>query len=231
MSWFDNRILAKLFLVTKEWSAAWKEIGDKKFRIIKNPDGYWLADTLVYENKENTYLFVEAYNKVREKGEIGVLEFKEGDFKNFRIVLKEKYHLSYPMVFDLYGKTYMIPESSENNTVDLYEAIDFPDSWKKIKTLISKSYVDTTIEKHNENEIKLYTYDDSSKMMLTYLWNIKTNSMELIDSIVDSKNELRGGGTPFSYNNMIVRTVQNNKSLYGRSLRMVDCISNSVVKK
>jgi hypothetical protein len=54
------------------------------------------------------------------------------------------YHLSYPHVFHHDGEVFMIPESSQNQSVELWRASKFPFLWKLEKTLFRGLLVDTT---------------------------------------------------------------------------------------
>lgn len=80
------------------------------------------ADPFLFVKNDKFYLFYE------EKGLLtdGVLKMMwTKDLKNWSdpvVVLKEKYHLSFPYVFEDNGKVYMIPESALDNSIRLYEA-------------------------------------------------------------------------------------------------------------
>ncbi|MGV3710365.1 MAG: glucosamine inositolphosphorylceramide transferase family protein [Gemmatimonas sp.] len=52
-------------------------------------------------------------------------------------VLQKSYHLSYPFVFRERQRIYMVPESSANRTIDLYECTSFPHVWEFRCTLIA----------------------------------------------------------------------------------------------
>ncbi len=109
---------------------------------------YFVADPFVVDEGDKSYLFYEELDYSTLKGYLKVAEFdeKSGEFTNSKVILKEDYHLSYPNVFKYNGIYYMIPESYENRSVDLYEAVEFPVKWKKIKTLLSDlSAVDATL--------------------------------------------------------------------------------------
>jgi hypothetical protein len=46
-----------------------------------------------------------------------------------RLALQRPYHLSYPFVFEWRGDVFLLPETRENRTVELYRAERFPDRW------------------------------------------------------------------------------------------------------
>jgi hypothetical protein len=51
-------------------------------------------------------------------------------------VLERDYHLSYPFLVEEEGQLYMIPESAENRTVEIYRCIDFPRKWRRERVLL-----------------------------------------------------------------------------------------------
>lgn len=224
MKWYRNKILSKLFLVTDEWNVAWKKKGEEKYNIIKNPLNFWLADSLIYLDKvsNKTFLFVEAFNKRRKKGEIAVLEYQKNTFENFRIVLSENYHLSYPNVFYYNGNHYMIPESSENNSIDLYIALEFPNKWKKNKIILEGKYVDTSIIKIEKNLFELYTYNIIKNTAYLLEWNIETNKTIVKRNIKDELNTLRSAGNAILKEKKIFQPIQYNRYLYGEAIIFID---------
>ena len=117
-------------------------------RFYAPSENYFVADPFVVDEGEKSYLFYEELDYATSKGYLKVAEFddEKGDFKEPQMILEEEYHLSYPNVFKHEGKYYMIPESYENKTVDLYECIEFPTKWEKKKTLLENvSAVDATL--------------------------------------------------------------------------------------
>jgi hypothetical protein len=51
-------------------------------------------------------------------------------------VLERDYHLSYPFVTEYEGQLYMIPETAQNGTVELYRCVDFPLRWRLERVLL-----------------------------------------------------------------------------------------------
>jgi hypothetical protein len=51
-------------------------------------------------------------------------------------VLQRPYHLSYPFVFEWEDGLFMIPETAENGTVELYRCEEFPHRWSLVKVLL-----------------------------------------------------------------------------------------------
>jgi hypothetical protein len=71
---------------------------------------------------------------------------KQGNCREAVPVLSEDHHLSYPFVFEHKNKYYMVPESADKNSIDLYECVEFPTRWKfKMSLMRDVKAVDTTL--------------------------------------------------------------------------------------
>ncbi|MBR3819605.1 MAG: hypothetical protein IKJ41_10755 [Clostridia bacterium] len=114
------------------------------FILIKSTLRYWMADPFLIKHNGVNYLFAELYDKKHSKGVIGYAKLKGNRCGKFRICLKEKYHLSYPCIFQRGNDLYMMPETKDNNEATLYKAIDFPKKWTKFRTVCKQPCVDTT---------------------------------------------------------------------------------------
>lgn len=119
----------------------------RKFRkIIPPKDRFW-ADPHVIKLGDKLYIFIEEYMYENKKGHISVIEMDQhGNYTKPVTVIEKDYHLSYPFVFEWNGKYYMIPESKENKTIELYECEEFPFKWKHIINLMENvQATDTTL--------------------------------------------------------------------------------------
>lgn len=128
------------------------------FRKVVPPNDRSWADPHVVEADGHYYIFVEEYVSRKRKGHISVIELDgHGGLKGPVPVLERDYHLSYPFVFEWEGRYYMVPESAENETIDLYECSKFPGEWKFKMTLMENvNAVDTTLLYH-QNRWWLFT--------------------------------------------------------------------------
>ena len=117
------------------------------FEELVNPRGRFRADPFLFLSDGGTWLFFEEAEFATEKGVIGCMEIgPDGTCSEVGVVLERDYHLSYPFVFEWEGAHYMIPETSENRTIELYRATDFPRRWELEKVLFHDVFaVDTTL--------------------------------------------------------------------------------------
>lgn len=139
-------------------------------------------------------------------------------------VLDAKSHLSYPFIFKENGKTYIIPESRQQNKVSLYEYDFDTDSLVNEKVIIENlPLLDSTILKHNNKYWLFSTFGDRkfehSKLYIYYseslcgAWQAHTNN--------PVKYNLRGsrpGGSVVEVDGQLYRPAQNCKDYYGQSL-------------
>ena len=142
-------------------------------KIESSNDRYW-ADPHVIERDGVFYVFVEEFIQATEKGRIAVIQIdQDGTVGEAQTVLEADYHLSYPFVFEHEGHTYMLPEASDNRSLDLYQCVSFPNQWKPVKSLMHDL---------RAKDATLFQHDG--------LWWLFLNLCELKDNINDELDEL-----------------------------------------
>jgi hypothetical protein len=119
----------------------------KDYTKVVPPKYLFWADPHVIQKENNYYVFIEEFESRKGKGRISVLNVDPfGHYTEPVPVLEKEYHLSYPCVFEWNDRYYMVPESSANRTIDLYECIQFPEKWAYKMTLMENiNAVDTTL--------------------------------------------------------------------------------------
>jgi hypothetical protein len=125
---------------------------DPSFKELVPPKGQLWADPFLFMNDERYYLFFEEWQE-HHNGYICVVELDEvgNPITPPKVVLKKDYHLSYPFVFQYQGQIFMIPETGHNGTIELYQAVSFPDQWKLEQTLLEDfNVVDSTLLEHDQ---------------------------------------------------------------------------------
>ena len=142
-----NKIVWSVFYSREKWN----NISCIEDRQIKNPENGYLADPFVVDEQDRSYIFVERVDFFDNKGKIAVYEI--GDFppKDLGIVIEEDFHLSYPFVFRDGNNLYLIPESSKNNDIRLYECDSFPGKWHLHSIILDEvSAADSIVFQHND---------------------------------------------------------------------------------
>ena len=120
------------------------------WNVLPHPIDHFYADPVPFEWQGKHYLFFEDLDQKTNKGVISVVPFDEkGPCGPVEVVLEEAWHLSYPFLIEHDGDIWMVPESSTNNDIAIYRAVDFPHKWERHETLISNvEAADATIVEH-----------------------------------------------------------------------------------
>jgi len=107
------------------------EIDESDFTIIRSDEVRFYADPIVFRHNDSTTIFFEDLASKTGLGRISyTILGDDGSWSQPAEALSRPYHLSYPFVFCDAGQVFMIPETSSNRTVELYEAVRFPDQWR-----------------------------------------------------------------------------------------------------
>ncbi len=117
------------------------------YNIMPCDKSRFYADPFLVEKDGQTFLFFEDYPYAEQRGIISCCTLDAEGIPGLPFeVLRRPYHLSYPHIFEEAGEVYMIPETKENRTVELYRATHFPTQWVLEAILLSDVYaVDATI--------------------------------------------------------------------------------------
>ena len=118
-----------------------------QYKTILPPKHLFWADPFVVERHGRYYVFLEEYVYATDRAHLAVMEIDaQGNWSEPRTIIKQPYHLSYPFVFEYEGELWMIPETSQNRTIEMYRCTEFPDKWEPVSTLMHDvSAVDTTL--------------------------------------------------------------------------------------
>lgn len=128
----------------------------------------FVADPFLAKKDGMYYMFFEIFNVRSRKGEIGFAVSVDGlQWEYKRVILEEPFHLSYPYVFTWEEEYFMIPESSEDKSIRLYKAINFPTEWAYVETLLKGAYVDTTLL-YYEGKWWMFTAKENRTLFLYY---------------------------------------------------------------
>ena len=229
-----NRISRIFYL--KQWILLFKinesnSISKTFFRfkkIVPPIDRFW-ADPFVIEKEDKYYIFIEELMYDTNKGHISYITMdKKGNYTKPIKIIEKKYHLSYPFLIEDGGNLYMIPETKENKTIDLYKCSYFPNEWKYEKTLINNiEAVDTTIIHKNEKYWMFTNIANKGASNLEELYVFSADNLHSNNWIPHPKNPVvsdvkqsRPAGNFFTYNGNLYRPSQNNTVTYGYGMKI-----------
>ncbi|MFU8816455.1 MAG: hypothetical protein ACNA7W_13985 [Pseudomonadales bacterium] len=111
----------------------------------------FVADPFMMQRDGHWYMFMEVFNRLNYRGEIGVATSEDGlNWQYQRVVLREPFHLAYPCVLSCEDQTYMIPDTPGRGA-RLYRASGFPYRWEFVRELLSDPCLcDSTVFRHHE---------------------------------------------------------------------------------
>jgi hypothetical protein len=105
-------------------------LSGQRLSIVPDDGQRFYADPFLFNDDGQRWLFFEEMKYVTRKGVISCARIEEnGQISAACPILERPYHLSYPFVFRHDGEIYMIPESGDSGTVQLYRAQSFPFTW------------------------------------------------------------------------------------------------------
>jgi hypothetical protein len=143
-------LIMKPFRHQEHWQVALRDDA-RSFNVVPDDGDRFYADPFLYRANGKTFLFVEEYPYADRRGLIAAAEVIDGQLATTPVaVLKRPYHLSYPFVFEHEGEFWMIPETGENRSIELYRATEFPWTWELSTVLMEGAvFSDATILFHD----------------------------------------------------------------------------------
>ena len=130
-----------------------------QFERIPFNDRYWYADPIMVPYEGETYLFMESFDMITQKGTIALSRFGEdGILSEPKVIIEEPYHMSFPMVFSWNGSLYMIPETCGNRSLNLYRCQGDMAIWTLEASFpTEEKLVDTAVVSCREDRVELLT--------------------------------------------------------------------------
>jgi hypothetical protein len=129
-----------------------------------------VADPFVLGSTPPYYMFFEAIKKSDQRGLIGLAESENGyKWKYKQVVIDEMFHLSYPYVFTWDNNYYLVPESSEDLSVRIYKAVEFPNRWQYVGNLLNGyHFTDPSLFRYHDTWWMFVSMRESDALNLYY---------------------------------------------------------------
>lgn len=227
---FEQWVL--LYKINKEHKVSKSIFRFKK--ILPPKDRFW-ADPFIIERNNKYYVYLEELIFSENKGTICLMEIdQEGNYTTPQIILEKNYHLSYPFIIEDDNDLYMIPETAQNNTIELYKCTAFPDKWELVKILMDNVYaVDSTILK-KDGKYWLFCNIKENKgassfdeLFLFYSDTLVSDEWvpHPMNPIVSDVKSARPAGNLFMENDRLFRPAQNCSKRYGYGMKIKEIIT------
>jgi len=192
-------------------------------------DRFW-ADPFVISKNNKFYIYVEEFLYKTNKGHISVLELNnKGALINLQRIIEKPYHMSYPFIFESNNTYYMIPETGENKTIELFKCTSFPDKWDFVMNLMENITARDTTLFYYINKWWLFTSINESGNTSDYHELFLFSSADLFSNkwkshpdnpVVSDVKTARSAGKIFIHDNKIYRPSQDCSGIYGRAFNL-----------
>lgn len=194
--------------------------------------GYY-ADPFLWRQGETFWLFVEVYDYLASRGRLLALEL-DADLQPRRAVAPLVFprHVSFPLLFEVEGQLYLLPETHAMGCVDLYVCQDFPDHWTRARRLLDRvDAADSVVFFHGDRWwlITSLWEEGEPARFLAIFWAFDLLAGEWTPHPLNREkrhhgtcpSSLRGGGMVVWHEGAWLRPVQVNPHHYGEGLAVM----------
>ncbi|MFC5190308.1 hypothetical protein ACFPIK_00910 [Algoriphagus aquatilis] len=197
-------------------------------QLVPNPRSAesYLADPFPIQQQGKDWIFAEEYSKREGKGRITVVD-QQGAI---RPVVEEKWHLSYPFIWEENGQWSLIPESAASGQIWKYTAVDFPFVWQRKEVMLPVEGYDPTLWKSTEGYwlfVNQKAHPACSPFDELYLYfspslDFPTWVSHALNPIVSDVRRSRPAGRLFLKNGKLYRPAQDSEKRYGHRIRLME---------
>jgi hypothetical protein len=204
------------------------------FKWIDSPRGHFWADPFAFENQGKCWAFFEDYSYQQERALIACAEVSSRGELGLPVPCLQhpSQHYSYPHIFRAGSEIFMIPESLDSNSIDLFRCREFPEQWVREATLFEGKFVDTTVWQHDGLWWLTTTSAQPSSragcLLLFYSTSLTGEwHFHPANPVSTDIRTNRGAGRVFSSSNRLIRPSQACAPSYGYSLTFNEIVGLS----
>ena len=190
------------------------------------PPGRFWADPFPIVVNGRVWVFFEDYSFASRQALISCAPVSaDGELGAVVTALECPYHLSYPFVFEHRGQLYLIPESRDEERVDLWRCRRFPDDWTRAGTLLDGIHMsDPTLHQQNG---KLWLFGTVSETRARANDELHIYVAETLEGpwrphpanpVISDRRRARPAGRLFVRNGQLLRPAQDCSGGYGRAV-------------
>jgi hypothetical protein len=192
----------------------------------ETPPGAFRADPFGLWRDGKLHVFAESFDYRERVGHIDVLIYDDAyALLEWRTVVKTSWHLSYPVVFEAEGETWMLPEAFKSGTLTLYRARVFPFHWEAVCDIpLDGPAIDATPLFHNGKWWLFYAPSHSREAKRSHLhvaWSDRLTGpwrLHPLNPVHVDLASARPGGTPRVRDGVIILPVQDCRATYGAAI-------------
>jgi len=198
---------------------------------IAAPRGSYYADPFLIAQDGKTFLLVEQFHYGACIGRIAAVALDEMLRPGApQTSFAPGSHTSFPFILAHEGKTYLLPETSNAGTLDLYVCEDFPGRWRPVRRLLDnidaadsilfprdgRWWLITSLREGAGRALAIYSSDD----LLTGTWQAHPVNAEKRYAALPNSSGRNAGGA-FLRDGTLYRVAQDNPHYYGENIRFL----------
>ncbi len=207
----------------KKCEELWKD--NSSFQMLPMTFKGCYADPFLFEWEGDTYLFAEYVSFRRRRGTIAYAKFDPaiGTFGKFHEIIREDYHLSYPLVFMHNREIYMMPEANESHALYVYKAVKFPEEWEKHAVLMDDIRLVDTTPFFDHGSMYAITKKNDTPQDPMMLLRIDPDTWKVTDAkiVTDDVSISRPGGHVYALGGQTYMVTQDCEKDYGTALNIL----------
>ena len=197
-----------------------------ELKVHHAPPGRFWADPVPIVRDGKVWVFFEDYSFASKKAAIACAPVSaDGDLGEVATALECPYHLSYPFVFEHRGQLYLIPDTWDENRVELWRCRRFPSDWRLERTLLDDVHMgDPTLHRQDG---KLWLFGTVSEARARANDELHIYVADAIDGawrphpanpVVSDRRRARPAGRLFFRDGQLIRPAQDCGGGYGRAV-------------
>jgi hypothetical protein len=156
--WANKKLGGLRRNVVEHFVVSVTDIRTGKTRHLPSPRFGYLADPFIWSKDNGIWVFAEEFCCAEDRGKLVVLELdgelavkRKADVQAVGAWAEFDCHVSFPFVFEDRGSFYMIPETSQRRSLDLYRCDAWPDHWRLARRLLlDVDAADTMAIRHHD---------------------------------------------------------------------------------
>lgn len=190
---------------------------------LKSFDKFYADPFFLATNDGNIKILLEEYSFKENYGKISLMTLDQDyKLKTKKLLLDTKSHLSYPFIFNENNKTFIFPETAQNNKLSCYEYDPKNETMRFLKDIIDLPLRDSTIIKYNNKYWIFGTMSDNGldyELHVYYSDNLLgTYNPHPANPIKNGLDGTRSAGNFITIDGIIYRPTQNCQNSYGESI-------------
>lgn len=221
------------FIQLHDWDG--RRLGARR-AIVEPPANAFWADPFLCRQGDQWWLLFESLRTDQRKADLAAapIDANTGAVGPVQPMLNEGWHLSYPFVLKEGGTIRMIPESSANQSIDLYRCTHWPDRWEREQSLVTGArFADASVIAYRGRWWMFASHGAPSASLYDELHIFHADRLEgpwlphALNPVKIDAVTARPAGAPWVHEGVLYRPVQDCSDVYGGAVRIQQIVELS----